>query len=205
MLIRVRIFLVRHGQTDWNTQHRVQGHTNIPLNKLGIHQSKKLVATLKYESIGHVYCSDLIRCAFTARNLSKEIGAELVETPILRERNFGHLEGETFHVTTPFFNTMESQGLDYVDIKPDQGESIRDVWNRVDPIVTEIEKLDNNVVIITHGGTCSILLAKFLKMDVKCVPSFTFSNCSITEIKKMRGKYYKLVKYACNGHLVSNS
>ncbi len=197
----MRVFLVRHGQTDWNTLHKVQGHTNIPLNAVGMQQSRMLVEALSHESLQKVYCSDLIRCSYTAKMLADETGAELIETPLLRERNFGVLEGETFHVTTPFFNSMEKKGIPYVSIMPENGESIEMVWNRVNPIVEEIRGASCNIAVITHGGTCSILLAKLLNCGVECVPSFTFSNCSITEVKNMRNKYYKLIRYACAKHL----
>jgi len=91
-----RIVLIRHGETDWNTETRIQGHTDIPLNRRGRWQAQRLGAALADEGLAAVYASDLQRAHATAQAVAQASGLEVVVHSGLRERAFGVFEGLTF-------------------------------------------------------------------------------------------------------------
>ena len=87
------ILLARHGETDWNAEGRVQGHTDRPLNEAGIEQAQELAEELADERIDAVYASDLARALDTARAVAEPRGLSVTPLIGLRERNFGTWEG----------------------------------------------------------------------------------------------------------------
>src|SRR6266545_5850147 len=89
------ILLVRHGETDWNAERRVQGHSDTPLNETGRAQAVALADALEGKEIDAVYSSDLLRAHETARIVAKRRGLEVTAIRDLRERNFGTWEGLT--------------------------------------------------------------------------------------------------------------
>jgi broad specificity phosphatase PhoE len=93
--VATTVLFVRHGETDWNLERRVQGHTNRPLNNSGREQARELAARLAGERFDAVYSSDLSRARETARIIAGERGLEVTTLPELRERHFGTWEGLT--------------------------------------------------------------------------------------------------------------
>lgn len=91
------LFLVRHGQTDWNLAGKIQGHTDIPLNETGKTQAQKVAQHLKKKqaSIAALYSSDLQRAHQTAREIANGFALEIILNADLREGYFGKLEGLT--------------------------------------------------------------------------------------------------------------
>src|SRR5678816_4395189 len=98
MCIRDRnttLLLIRHGETAWNAEHRIQGQLDIPLSPLGILQSARLADCLAHEPIDAVYSSGQSRAWLTAAPLAARLGLEVIAEPRLRERSFGIFEGLT--------------------------------------------------------------------------------------------------------------
>ena len=89
------ILLARHGETDWNLERRVQGHTDRPLNESGRAQALALADRLSTESLDAVYSSDLARARETAAVIAARHGLDVIETSDLREKDFGSWEGMT--------------------------------------------------------------------------------------------------------------
>ena len=90
-----RLYIVRHGETAWNLEQRIQGQLDIPLNDTGRGQAARMAQALAGEGIAAVYSSDLSRAAETAAALAQAAGLPLRTDPSLRERGFGHFEGVT--------------------------------------------------------------------------------------------------------------
>ena len=89
-----RILAVRHGETEWNAQQRIQGHTDIPLNAVGRQQARQLARALAGEAVDAVYSSDLQRARATAQAAAEVLQRPVTLEPGLRERGFGpHLGG----------------------------------------------------------------------------------------------------------------
>src|SRR5262245_20482819 len=87
--------LARHGETDWNREHRVQGHTDVPLNAAGLGQARVLAERLADVSLEAIYASDLERARATAEAVARSQGLEVQVDPDLREKHFGSWEGLT--------------------------------------------------------------------------------------------------------------
>src|SRR5690606_41498851 len=90
-----QLLLIRHGETAWNLDRRVQGHTDIPLNARGRAQAHSLARALRHEPLAAVYTSDLGRAMATAQPLAQALGLQAQAEPGLRERHFGCFEGRT--------------------------------------------------------------------------------------------------------------
>ena len=91
-----RIVAIRHGETAWNVDTRIQGHLDIPLNDTGLWQAEQAAKALAGEPIAAIYTSDLQRAHATAQAVARTTGAPLVTDTGLRERSFGHFQGRTF-------------------------------------------------------------------------------------------------------------
>jgi probable phosphoglycerate mutase len=87
------LFLFRHGETDWNREGRLQGHTDVPLNGTGIGQAEALGKRLRAYRLDAVVSSDLVRAAATASIVAEALGIPLLTEPGLRETNVGAAEG----------------------------------------------------------------------------------------------------------------
>lgn len=91
-----RIIAIRHGETAWNVDSRLQGHLDIPLNDVGLWQARQAALALADEPIDAIYSSDLQRAWVTARAIAETTQAPLAAHQGLRERSFGVLQGHTF-------------------------------------------------------------------------------------------------------------
>ena len=141
------ILLVRHGETDWNLEHRVQGHTDRPLNETGREQANALAELLADEPLDAIYSSDLARARQTAAAIAARHGLEVIELRELREKDFGTWEGLT---------GAEIQAR-FPDAKPGSwgdGESSDDVSERVLAVLERIAAahVDGHIVVVTHSG-----------------------------------------------------
>ncbi|MGH7036588.1 MAG: histidine phosphatase family protein [Stellaceae bacterium] len=87
------LFLFRHGETDWNRDGRLQGHTDVPLNAKGLAQAEALAQKLRPYQLDGIVSSDLLRAATTGRIVAEALGVPLVLDPLLRETEVGEAEG----------------------------------------------------------------------------------------------------------------
>ncbi len=91
-----RIIAIRHGETAWNVDTRIQGHLDIPLNDTGHWQARRLGQALAGEHLAAIYASDLSRAWETAQYVARAQGLAVQPEPGLRERRFGSFQGRTF-------------------------------------------------------------------------------------------------------------
>jgi len=91
-----QLILIRHGETVWNAQQRLQGHSDIALNAQGLEQAAALARALAHETIDAVIASDLLRARQTAQQIADQCGLSLQQIPSLRERCYGAFEGLTY-------------------------------------------------------------------------------------------------------------
>ena len=145
----MRLYVVRHGQTDWNVVSRLQGKNDIPLNEEGIRQAEEVRETLKDYGFDLIFASPLQRAALTARIINADRQKPIFFEERLKERAFGTCEGMvkgTYDYTLLWdYEANESFG----------GESIRDFFERVGDFLDELKKCfpDKTVLIVCHGGT----------------------------------------------------
>lgn len=158
--LRAVLIVARHGETDWNTQSRIQGHLDTPLSDKGLEQAHALAQRLCSESLAAVYASDLARASRTAQAVSVACGLELRLDPRLRERRFGLFEGATYaeaQVNWPDEWALWAQRQPWHAVPG--GESTLQVRDRVVSCLSEIvvRHAGQRVLVVSHGGVIDIL------------------------------------------------
>ena len=135
------LLLVRHGETDWNAEGRLQGHTDRPLSDFGRRQAHELAEELDGEELEAIYSSDLARARETAEIVGRKLGLPTVLDPDLREKDWGTWEGLT---------AAERDRVEFV------GESTEAHRDRILDVLRRISERhpgDGRVLVVTHGGS----------------------------------------------------
>jgi broad specificity phosphatase PhoE len=198
----MRLYLVRHGQTDWNVQKRAQGHTDRPLDETGLQQAKQVGKAFLELPVERVLTSDLQRAHQTAHEIARRKKIELEVMPDLRERGFGQWEGQNFaEIAIRFGFEADFKGVTRNEVTPPGGESFVEVWDRLVSVVKDVRNRNENTAIVAHGGTCSLLTAMFLDGDVSLSNAFRFSNASINEFEPRPDGGLRLIRYNDVSHL----
>lgn len=176
------LYLVRHGETDWNKQHRIQGRTDIPLNDTGRHQARETAALLARRHWDAVIASPLSRAFETASIIAAELGlAEPTLLPAVVERNYGEAEGMDYR-------TLDEQ---FPEGTPVPGrETHEEVADRALPALLEIARQhpDQAVIVVAHGGVIrSVLQAvdpegSFGRISNGSIHSFRFEDGALSLI-----------------------
>ena len=161
------IYFIRHGETEWNKKGITQGHKDSPLTLKGKTTARKQAELLSGKVIEVIYTSDLGRCVQTAEIINKKIvGAKIIKTEKLRERNFGILNGKPAKIV--------KEKLDFSNMKQKApgGESIGQIRNRVFDFIESLkEKREQTILLVAHEGVIRIILADYYKVnynDKKC-------------------------------------
>lgn len=178
------IFMIRHGQTDWNIQKRGQGKADISLNKTGIEQAKEISKKLKDEKIDIIICSPLKRAKKTAEIISAEIQCPILYEEGISERDFGEFEGKqpTQFDCEAFWSYKKN--LNY-----ERAENIRDFFQRVyqtlDDIVVRYP--EKNVLIVSHGGVSVPVYCYFNGIpDNDDLIKLGLHNCEVAKYSRKR-------------------
>jgi broad specificity phosphatase PhoE len=156
-------YIVRHGQTDWNVNKRVQGHTDIPLNETGELQAKELGEKFRNIQFDLAFSSDLMRAKRTAEIILLERKLEVATTELLRERNFGNFEGKPGDALTAFRDLLEKLTEEEKVSHPDNNiESDENVATRLVTFLREtaITHLGKTILATSHGGVLRVLLVR---------------------------------------------
>lgn len=200
----MRLYLIRHGQTAWNAEERAQGHTDIPLDEVGLSQAECLGQTFSGAEIDLVLTSDLQRSLTTAERIAQRVGAPLEQTTLLRERSFGEWEGLPYSEFARRSNDSLSEAIHSLyHVCPPGGESIQDAWERIKPVTQRLYDGSGKVVVVAHGGVCSLMLAQIIKGNLETSRAFRFLNCAVTELMRRPDGTFHLVRYNDTSHLES--
>jgi len=157
----MQLYVVRHGETDYNRARIMQGYQEIPLNDHGISQATELAYRLRDEGIHRVVCSDLRRAVMTGCIIASHAGVPLEYVSELRERNPGVLTEQPYDEEPRFFT-------DKIYVPPG-GESIATFFTRVkrafEQLVSRPELADERVAVVTHGLVCHAFVTQFFGED----------------------------------------
>jgi broad specificity phosphatase PhoE len=155
------LFLVRHGETDWNAAGRWQGQTDVPLNARGREQAIEVAVRLRAEGIASVASSDLLRARTTAELMAAELGLVVNQLdPALRERRFGCFEGLTREEVAARFPEAWARYLEDPGPAPPGGETREELVGRLLPAVASAAaRLPGPLLVVMHGGAMRALLA----------------------------------------------
>ena len=156
-----KFYIVRHGQTDFNKNHKIQGRLDVPLNESGMEQAKKIATDLTKVKFDAIYYSPLIRAKQTADEVAREhSSAEYIEAPEIMERDFGEYEGKPSDVEPPYYGLWD-YSLELESIKG--GESMQDIKARVFPFLDKllVERKNQSICLVCHGGVGLIIREYF--------------------------------------------
>ena len=165
------IYVVRHGETEWNAINKVLGRTDIPLNDRGIEQAEEIARSLKDIKIDVFLCSPLSRARQTADAISGETGMPYKTDDRLIEHDFGVFEG-----VNRFDAEYQKAKREYF-VRYPGGESFFDLAARVYPLIKELE--GKSALLVTHGGICRIIRSYFEDMGNEEFVQFSQGNCEI--------------------------
>ena len=188
----MRLYLVRHGETEWNRWDKLQGQVNIPLNENGERQAEKLAKVLAGQQFDTIYSSPLSRCVSTAEIVcGKDANIEL--NPIIVEMAFGIYEGFNFgDMTIDESHDLFTYFYDRINYEPPAGaESIEDVVERAKIFLNEMlgKHQNEKVIAFTHGAflRCAIAFSRGLSIaEEKLIRPI--HNCSVTVMKNVDDK-----------------
>ena len=180
-----RILAVRHGETAWNRDTRIQGHTDIELNEHGRWQAAQLAHALRDEPISACYCSDLLRALETAQAVARTHGLTVTTHVGLRERGFGRFEGHTW---TELEQRFPEESLAWrkrvPDFAPVGGESLLQLEARVVSTVEELaaQHPGEQVLMVAHGGVLDILYRAATRLPLQAARSWELTNTAINRL-----------------------
>jgi probable phosphoglycerate mutase len=198
-----RLLLIRHGETDWNRDARIQGQLDAPLNEVGRAQACTLATRLSGEGIEAVYSSDLSRACETAEIALAGSGLQIHRTADLREASFGAWQGKRWtDVEREFPQEVSHYRRDYGHYAPPGGESLTALRRRSVAAFHRIagDHRGQTVALFSHGGPCRVILADVLSLDVTKVRRLGMSNASV-HLVEMNGDEAWIALLNDTGHL----
>ena len=180
-----RIIAIRHGETAWNVDTRIQGHLDIPLNDTGLWQARQVAHALAGEPIAAVYTSDLQRAHATAQAVATATGAPLTTDLGLRERSFGHFQGRTFaQIEAELPDDARRWRKRDPHYTPDGGESLMSLRERIARTVTALaaRHVGEQVVMVAHGGVLDVLYRLATRQDIQAPRTWQLANAAINRL-----------------------
>jgi len=184
------ILLIRHGETAWNAERRLQGHLDIPLNTEGERQATLLAAALDSEAVDLVVSSDLMRARQTAQAVAGRKGLVLQQDPALRERCYGGFEGLLYsEIEQRFPREFAAWQARDVDARLPEGrnqaETFRDFYARATGAILRLAAAHpgRTLALVAHGGVleCAYRLARGLPLETP--RDFKVFNASINRFR----------------------
>ena len=204
-----RILAIRHGETAWNVDTRIQGHLDIPLNDTGLQQARWLAQSLaERDELHAIYASDLSRAHVTAQTIADAVGLAVTTHRGLRERSFGDFQGRTF-------TEIEAELPDHAHhwrkrtpewAPPGTGESLIVLRERVLATVDELaaRHMGQQIVLVAHGGVMDVLYRAATRLDLQAPRTWLLPNTAVNRLL-WTPQGLSLVGWADTGHLEGKS
>ena len=181
----LQVYLVRHGETEWNVARRIQGQSDSPLTANGVRQAQQVAEKVKSAGITHIISSDLGRTRQTAEIIAQACGCEVITDSRLRELNMGVLEQREI-VTLK--TQEEAWRKSLIDGTPDgripQGESMAELASRMQAALNQCLDLPENSrpLLVSHGIALGCLLSTVLGLPAYAERRLRLRNCSISRV-----------------------
>lgn len=177
-----RFCIVRHGETDWNVERRIQGHTDVSLNATGRAQALAMAYNAAHRHFHAIYSSDLRRARETARFIAELEGHEVRPLPALRERHFGLFQGLTAAEAAQRHPEAHAR---YVardaDFDFHGGESLRVFAGRVLAAIEWLARhhAGQTLLAVSHSGVLDVLYRQATGRDLSAPRDFDIPNCAL--------------------------
>ena len=197
------LYLIRHGETVWNAERRIQGHQNSSLNVLGRAQARAAATALSPFPLAAIYTSDLGRAAETACIIAAPRHLSPIQDLRLREAYFGAWEDHTIEeISQRWPDIYIAWRNNSLQTRPPGGETLEQVQARVAAFVDEIvEKYPTqHIAIVGHGGSLRAIVAMALGADLAIFRHFRIENGALSVVQWHEGKT-SLLRLNESGHL----
>ena len=198
-----RVIAIRHGETAWNVDTRIQGQLDIPLNDTGRWQARRMAQALADEPLQAIYASDLGRAHQTATALADATGLPVRADIGLRERGFGIFQGLTFkEIEARWPQESERWRKRDPDFGPEGGETLSAFYARC---VSTAEHLaaahpGETIALVAHGGVMDCLYRAASRIDLRAPRTWQLGNASINRLL-YTGDGFTLVGWSDTQHL----
>jgi len=182
-----RLCIVRHGETAWNAEHRVQGQLDVPLNAIGLAQALAVSKVLSLEKFDAIYSSDLSRTRQTAEPTAGLLSLKILFEKDLRERHYGIFERLTYaevKVRYPEdYARFEARDPEYAFRT---GESLKDFSERSVSVISKIANKHEgqNILVFTHGGVLDKLYRFITGLPLSAQRDFGIPNAGLNRIER---------------------
>jgi 2,3-bisphosphoglycerate-dependent phosphoglycerate mutase len=185
-----RILAIRHGETAWNVDGRMQGHLDIPLNDVGRWQAHRLALAVSEESVAAIYSSDLLRALQTAESVAAGSGKKIEIEVDLRERCFGKFEGLTFkEIDERWPEEAARWRVRDPDFTPEGGESLKVFYARCVESITRLAAAHpgQTIALVAHGGVMDCFYRAATRVDLQAQRTWQLGNASINRLLYTEG------------------
>lgn len=191
----MRIYLVRHGETEWNRTRRFQGRSNLPLNQEGKKQVRALALALKNEPLTAIYTSPLIRAFETARLIKVfHPSTPIIEEKGLIEMNLGEFDGmKVQDWAEQYPDIRKSWNKNPASVKMPGGESLKEVQARAKETlerITRIYSTDTTILISSHNFVNLTILCDLLKIPLNRFRELRQENAAFNVICRKGNRFY---------------
>lgn len=198
-----RVCLIRHGETDWNTEKRLQGQLDIDLNATGVAQAHAVRPGLRGYPFAAVYSSDLTRALRTAHIATGELGIAVSPAPTLRERHYGVYQGLTAdeaslqHPEVHHLHRARAPHFDYLG-----GESLAAFARRIVDGLEAIAQAHRGqtVLAFTHGGVLDVVYRHAVGRSLESPRDFPIPNAALNWLD-FEADTWRLLEWADTRHL----
>ena len=197
------IVLIRHGETLWNREGRIQGHSDSALTPVGTAQAEACANRLRDEEFDHVVASDLMRVRQTAELLLTGRNAPIEYDPAFRERAYGIGEGLTYAELDALHQEFVSSiRVTDPDFAVEGSESRRQFHTRVTSAMRKVAAMHagRRVLIVTHGGVLAIIYRWLNRMHISSEHKVSIPNVAYNRVA-FRGDEWKIEVWADTAHL----
>lgn len=180
-----RILAIRHGETAWNTEARIQGHLDVPLNDTGLWQAQRVATALQHEPVAAIYASDLSRAAQTATAIGDALGLPVQRDTGLRERHFGQAQGITWpELEAQHPDMAEAWRRRVPDFAPPGGETLLQLQARIGAVVATLaaRHLGEQIVLVSHGGVLDMLYRLATRQPLQAPRTWGLGNATVNRL-----------------------
>lgn len=185
----MQLILIRHGETPWNKEGRIQGTTDIELSLTGIEQARRLALSLKDSEIGAIHTSPLKRAYRTAEIINSFHGRKIEVHPELMEMDQGDFEGLSFQELMACEKEFIHRWIaDPASVRMPRGESLSELQDRVWPPVEKIIATGHNALVVAHNFTIAAILCRIRNISLSEFRSTCVDTASRTMIRFRDGR-----------------
>ncbi len=192
----MKIYLIRHGQTDWNVEGKIQGRCDISLNETGKMQAELLARGMEGRPVTRIFSSRLKRALETAKAIGQSQQVGVTVTDGLEEVDFGEWEGMTWEeISRKYPKEFEIWCTKPENITPPKGESRPQIYQRVRKALERIvSEAEGDVAVVSHGAALAYMVSVMLEKKLGSHDEIIVKNVSISTVEYDRdtGRYTML-------------